>query len=150
MGETYYPFYDDTLIGTYIFSVSLLLLSSCLFSMKYDKLKSNLFIMARSELMEKRQKKILSFLNKLDDQKLELLYELDNLGKNEINTIIKLIYVLSSKKLTDFSLFDGIAEADPEPWEIETLQKWERLTETEKIQGSLTHQELLKEMDFND
>ncbi|MGX7075300.1 hypothetical protein [Globicatella sanguinis] len=48
--------------------------------------------------MEKRQKKILSFLNKLDDQKLELLYELDNLEKNEINTIIKLIYVLSSKK----------------------------------------------------
>ena len=26
--------------------------------------------------MEKRQKKILSFLNKLDDQKLELLYQL--------------------------------------------------------------------------
>ncbi|MGX7076900.1 hypothetical protein [Globicatella sp. HMSC072A10] len=100
--------------------------------------------------MEKRQKKILSFLNKLDDQKLELLYELDNLEQNEINTIIKLIYVLSSKKLTDFSLFDGISEADPEPWEIETLQKWERLTETEKIEGSLTHQELLKEMDFND
>ncbi|MGX7075299.1 hypothetical protein [Globicatella sanguinis] len=52
--------------------------------------------------------------------------------------------------MTDFSLFDGISEADPEPWEIETLQKWERLTETEKIEGSLTHQELLKEMDFND